>query len=87
MLSSASDKAELFAENFSKNYSLDGSGISLPVLLSRTKKIFHFIHLFFLIFGLDTNKHSRVSCIYLSSQTLKFQEKSKKNTVYSDLRT
>ena len=31
VLSSASDKAKLFAENFSKNSNLDDSGISLPV--------------------------------------------------------
>ena len=30
VLSSASDKAKLFAENFSKNSNLDDSGISLP---------------------------------------------------------
>ena len=30
MLSSVSDKAKLFAENFSKNFNLDDSGISLP---------------------------------------------------------
>ena len=35
-LSSASDKAKLFAENFSKNSNLDDSGISLPVFHSRT---------------------------------------------------
>ena len=33
---SASDKANLFAENFSKNSNLDDSGISLPVFPSRT---------------------------------------------------
>ena len=33
VLSSASDKAKLFAENFSKNSNLDDSGISLPVFL------------------------------------------------------
>ena len=33
---SASDKAKLFAENFSKNSNLDDSGISLPVFPSRT---------------------------------------------------
>ena len=33
VLSSASDKAKLFAENFSKNSNLDDSGISLPVSL------------------------------------------------------
>ena len=31
VLSSASDKAKLFAENFFKNSNLDDSGISLPV--------------------------------------------------------
>ena len=36
MLSSASDKAKLFAENFSLNSSLDHSGVSLPVFPSRT---------------------------------------------------
>ena len=36
VLSSASDKARLFAENFSKNSNLDDSGISLPVFLSKT---------------------------------------------------
>ena len=35
-LSSASDKAKLFAENFSKNSNLDDSGISLPFFSSRT---------------------------------------------------
>ena len=33
VLSSASDKTKLFAENFSKNSNLDDSGISLPVYL------------------------------------------------------
>ena len=32
VLSSASDKAKLFAQNFSKNSNLDDSGISLPVV-------------------------------------------------------
>ena len=36
MLSSAFDKAKLFAENFSMNSNLDDSGISLPVFPSRT---------------------------------------------------
>ena len=34
MLSSASDKAKMFAENFSKNSNVDNSGISLPVFPS-----------------------------------------------------
>ena len=36
MLPSASDKAKLFAENVSKNFNLDDSGISLPVFPTRT---------------------------------------------------
>ena len=36
VLSSASDKAKLFAENFSLNSNLDDSGVSLPVFPSRT---------------------------------------------------
>ena len=35
MLPSAFDKAKLFAENFSLNYNLDDSGISLPVFPSK----------------------------------------------------
>ena len=35
MLSSASDKSKMFAENFSKGSNLDDSGISLPVFPSR----------------------------------------------------
>ena len=38
---SASDKAKLFAENFSKSSNLDDSGISLPVFLSRTNLKLH----------------------------------------------
>ena len=41
MLSSASDKVKLFAENFSKNSNLDDSGISLPVSHSRTNSKLH----------------------------------------------
>ena len=41
MLSSASDKAKLFAENFSMNSNLDDSGISLPVFPSRTNLKLH----------------------------------------------
>ena len=41
MLSSASDKAKLFAENFSKNSNLDDSGITLPVFPSRTHLKLH----------------------------------------------
>ena len=41
MLSSASAKAKMFAENFSKNSNLDESGISLPVFPSRTNLQLH----------------------------------------------
>ena len=41
VLSSTSDKAKLFAENFSKNSNLDDSGISLPVFPSRTNLKLH----------------------------------------------
>ena len=36
MFSSGSDKAKLFAENFSKSFNIDDSGISLSVFPSRT---------------------------------------------------
>ena len=41
VLSSASDKAKLFAKNFSKNYNLDDSGISLPAFPCRTNLKLH----------------------------------------------
>ena len=41
VLSSASDKAELFANNFSKNSNLDDLGVPLPVFPSRTYLKFH----------------------------------------------
>ena len=41
VLSSASDKANLFAKNFSKNSNLDDSSISLPVFSSRTNLKLH----------------------------------------------
>ena len=41
VMSSVSDKAKLFAENFSKNSNLDDSGISIPVLPSRTNLKLH----------------------------------------------
>ena len=37
VLSSASDKAKLFTENFSKNSNLDDSVISLPVFPSKSE--------------------------------------------------
>ena len=41
VLSAASDKAKLFAKNFSKNSNLDDSGISLPAFPSRTNLKLH----------------------------------------------
>ena len=41
LLSSASDKAKMFAENFSENSNLDDLGISLPVFSSRTNLTLH----------------------------------------------
>ena len=41
MLSPASGKAKLFAENFSKNSNFDDSGISLPVFPYRTNLKLH----------------------------------------------
>ena len=41
VLSSASDKAKLFAEMFSENSNIDDSGISLPVFPSRTNLKLH----------------------------------------------
>ena len=41
VLSSASDKAKLLAENFSKNSNLDNSGMSLPVFPSRSNLKLH----------------------------------------------
>ena len=63
MLSSASDKAKLFAENFSKN-----SGISLPVLHSRTNLKLHNISVSpkmvkKVIMNLDLSKASGPDCI------------------------
>ena len=43
MLSSASDKAKLFAKNFSKNTNLDDWGVSLPLIPSRTNLKLHSI--------------------------------------------
>ena len=70
MLSSASDKAKLFAENFSKNSNLDDSGISLPVFPSRTNLKLHNISVTPMmvkkvIMNLDLSKTSSPDCIPL----------------------
>ena len=68
MLSSAYDKAKLFAENFSKNSNLDDSGISLPVFPSRTNLKLHNISVTpkmvkKVIMNLDLSKASGPDCI------------------------
>ena len=70
VLSSASDKAKLFAENFSKNSNLDYSGISLPVFPSRTNLKLHNVSVtpkMFkkVIMNLDLSKVSGPDCIPL----------------------
>ena len=51
VLSSASDKAKLFAENFFLNSNLDDSGVSLPVFPSRTNLKLHNISVTLKIVG------------------------------------
>ena len=68
MLSSASDKAKLFAENFSLNSNLDDSGVSLPVLPSRTNLKLHNISVTpkmvrKVVMNLDLSKASGPNCI------------------------
>ena len=67
-MSSASDKAKLFAENFSKNSNLDDSGISLPVFPSRTNLKLHNISVTpkmvkKVIMNLDLSRASGPDCI------------------------
>ena len=68
VLSSASDKAKLFAKNFSKNSNLDDSGISLPVFSSRTDLKLHNISITPMmvkkvITNLDSSKAPGPDCI------------------------
>ena len=68
MLSSASDQAKLFAENFSKNSNLDDSGIFLPVFPSRTNLKLHNISVTSkmvrkVVMNLDLSKASGPDCI------------------------
>ena len=70
MLPSASNKAKLFVENFSKNSNLDDSGISLPVFPSRTNLKLHNISVTLkivkkVIMDLDLSKTSSPDCIPL----------------------
>ena len=68
VLSSASDKAKLFAENFSLNSNLDDSGVSLPVFPSRTNLKLHIISVTpkivrKVVINLDLSKASGPDCI------------------------
>ena len=68
MLYSASDKAKLFAENFSKNSNLDDSGISVPVFPSGTNLKLHNISVTpkmvkNIIMNLDSSKASGPDCL------------------------
>ena len=65
VLSSASDKAKLCAENFSNNSNLDDSGISLPIFPSRTNLKLHNIPVTpkMVIMKLDLSKASGPDCI------------------------
>ena len=68
VLSSASDKAKLFAEKFSMNSTLDDSGISLPVFPSRTNLKLHNISVTpkmvkKVIMNLDSSKAFGLDCI------------------------
>ena len=68
VLSSASDKAKLFAKNFSKYSNLDDLGISLPIFLSRTNLKLHSISVTPkmvkpVITNLDLSKASSFYCI------------------------
>ena len=68
VLSSASDKLQLFARNFSENSNLDDSGISLPVFPSITNLKLHNISITpkmveKVIMKLDLSKASGPDCI------------------------
>ena len=68
VLSSASDKAKLFAEIFSLNSNLDDSGVSLPVFPSRTNLKLHNISITpkmvrKVVMNLDLSKASGPDCI------------------------
>ena len=68
VLSPSSDKAKLFAKNFSKNSNLDDSGISLPVFPSRTNLKLDKISIThkkvkMVIMNFDSSKASGPDCI------------------------
>ena len=99
MLSSASDKAKLFAENFSKNSNLDHSCISLPDFPTRTNLKWHNISVSpkkveKVIMNLDLSKASGPDCIpvvvlkncepELSYKLAEFFNKSLKESCFPD---
>ena len=68
MLSSASDKAKLVADNFSMSSNIDNSGISLPVFPSRINLELHNISVTpkivrKVVMDLDLSKASGPDCI------------------------
>ena len=68
MLFSGSDKAKLFAKNFSKNSNLEDSGISLPTFPSRTNLKLHNVSVTSkiikkVIVNLDSSMTSGADCI------------------------
>ena len=68
VLSSASDKAKLFSENFFLNSNLEDSGVSLPVFLCRTNLTLHNISVIpkmvrKVVMNLDLSKASGPDCI------------------------
>ena len=67
VLSSASDKAKLFPENFSMNSNLDDSGILLPFFPSRTNLKLHIsvipTMVRMVVMNLDLSKASGSDCI------------------------
>ena len=68
VLSSASDKAKLFAENFSLNSNLDDLGVSLPLFRSRTNSKLHNISVTpkmvrKVVMNLDLSKAAGPDCI------------------------
>ena len=68
VLSSASDKAKLFAEIFSLTSNLDDSGVSLPVFPSRTNLKLHNISVTLkmvrkVVMNLDLSKAAGPNCI------------------------
>ena len=70
VLSSASDKAKLFAKSFSKNFNLDDSGMSLHAFASRTNLELCNIYLTFklvkkFIINLDSLKAPGQDCVPL----------------------